>query len=53
MNKLYRKCEYCSKTGVAKEEVFWMPDPYEQDVDNTISMEWLHEECARESSRDI
>lgn len=51
--KLHRKCSYCGQVGVAKEEVFWIPDPYVHDVENRVSKRWLHERCAEELAQDI
>ena len=53
MNKLYRKCNYCNKTGVAKEEVFWVLDPYLSDVENMALKRWLHKVCEDELTRDV
>ena len=52
MNKLHRKCSYCGTVGTAKEEVFWVQDPYVLDVEDRSSKKWLHEGCEEELARD-
>lgn len=52
-NKLYRKCDYCKKTGAAKEEVFWVQEPYEFEIEEVDRMCWMHLVCEQESAYDI
>jgi hypothetical protein len=53
MNKLNRKCAYCGLVGVAKEEVFWVANPYLFEVEERVSKEWLHVDCEIEIARDV
>lgn len=52
-NKLYRKCGHCGIVGVAKEEVFWVSDPWAFEVEEVDRREWQHEECTKASFYDV
>jgi hypothetical protein len=51
--KLYRKCSHCGLVGVAKEEVFWVADPYVFEVEDRILKKWLHAGCEEEIAQDV
>lgn len=51
--KLHRKCEYCGVVGEVGADIFWVTDPYIEDVEGEIVKRWLHEDCMREIADDI
>jgi hypothetical protein len=51
--KLYRRCDFCKKTGVAGVDVFWTIDPYAQDIQGEIVKVWLHVACCEDLAREI
>lgn len=50
---LRRRCSLCEVVGVVGKDIFWMPDPYDQDVHDRTWYRWLHLDCAHEIAMDI
>jgi len=53
VKKLRRACEHCGTIGEVGEDIFWVTDPYMQDVDGVDQKQWLHVGCCDEIARDI
>jgi hypothetical protein len=51
--KVRRTCSHCGVVGEVGVDIFWMTDPYIEDVEGEVVKQWLHEHCADEIADEI
>ncbi|MFB7858957.1 hypothetical protein [Rhodococcus qingshengii] len=50
---LHRRCFFCEEIGMVGENVFYLVDPFREDVDNEVIKVWLHEACRDDLAGEI